>query len=65
LKFKDFGCLQRIPIWWVTDSPVRDIVFSPEPDGIYHRMASLGPVRLQCSRIGRPSPTCTLAGWSR
>jgi hypothetical protein len=50
LKFKDFGCSQRIPIRWVTDSPVRDIVCSPEPDRIYHRMASLGPVRLQCSR---------------
>ena len=59
LKFKDFGCLQRIPIRSVTDSPVRDIIFRLEPDRIYYRMASLGPVRLQCSRIGRPSPIVT------
>jgi len=41
LKFKDFGCLQRIPIRSVTDSPVRDIIFRLEPDRIYYRMASL------------------------
>jgi len=43
LKFKNFGCLERIPIRRVTDYPVSDIVFSHEPDRSYHRMASLGP----------------------
>src|SRR5260370_28973153 len=39
-----------MPIRCVTDGDVRNIVFGPELDRIYHRMGLPGPVKLQCQR---------------